>query len=138
MGAEVAVRSGAGTIVLDIRRGDGPKPALTYTFPALVTRTELVDRQPEKAAACIRGLIKAQNILKADPDRATEVGRKVFPEMEASLIAELIRRDIPYYSPAVPKPVVDDLQRFAVDMGLLKQPAPYEDVVATQFSDLWA
>ena len=29
MGAEVAVRRGVGTIVLDVRRGDGPKPAST-------------------------------------------------------------------------------------------------------------
>src|SRR5262249_21596231 len=27
MGAEVAVRRGVGTVVLDVRRGDGPKPA---------------------------------------------------------------------------------------------------------------
>ncbi len=31
MGAEVAQRSGAGTLVLDIRRGDGPKACFNYT-----------------------------------------------------------------------------------------------------------
>ncbi len=29
MGAEVAVQRGIGTVVLDVRRGDGPKPCLT-------------------------------------------------------------------------------------------------------------
>jgi len=35
MGAELAVRRGTGTLVLDARRGDGPTGASDYTFPAL-------------------------------------------------------------------------------------------------------
>src|SRR5262247_2003949 len=34
MGAEVAVRKGTGSLVLDARRGDGPAAARDYTFPA--------------------------------------------------------------------------------------------------------
>jgi len=30
MGTEVAVRRGVGTVVLDVRRGDGPKPCFNY------------------------------------------------------------------------------------------------------------
>src|SRR5579859_4900099 len=37
MGAEVAVRSGTGRLVLDARRGDGPTGSQHYTFPGLVT-----------------------------------------------------------------------------------------------------
>ena len=33
MGAEVAVRRGVGTVVLDVRRGDGPSPASTTPWP---------------------------------------------------------------------------------------------------------
>ena len=33
MGAELAVRSGAGKIVLDVRRGDGPEVCFDYTLP---------------------------------------------------------------------------------------------------------
>src|SRR6266487_1534539 len=36
MGAEVALRGGFGTLVVDARRGDGPKGSRHYTFPALV------------------------------------------------------------------------------------------------------
>jgi NitT/TauT family transport system substrate-binding protein len=35
-GAEIAVRHGVGTVILDVRRGDGPPAARHYTFPALV------------------------------------------------------------------------------------------------------
>ncbi len=35
MGAEIAVRRGVGTVVLDVRRGDGPKPCFNYTMPVI-------------------------------------------------------------------------------------------------------
>ena len=35
MGAEIAVRSGVGTLVLDVRRGDGPKEGFNYTMATL-------------------------------------------------------------------------------------------------------
>ena len=35
MATEIAVRSGAGTVVLDVRRGDGPDGCFDYTFASL-------------------------------------------------------------------------------------------------------
>jgi NitT/TauT family transport system substrate-binding protein len=74
MGAEIAVRRGVGTIVLDVRRGDGPKACFNYTMSALATTDRLTARSPEAAAAAVRALVRTQAALKADPDRATEVG----------------------------------------------------------------
>ena len=127
MGAEVAVRGGIGTVVLDIRRGQGPEAARQYTFPALVARR---DTPAELARAATRGLMRAQALLREDPTCATDVGRRVFPPMEAKLIAELIRRDAPYYEAAISPAVFDALNRFAADMGLLKTAPPYGEVVA--------
>ena len=59
--------------------------------------------EPEKAAAAVRALVKTQKALKADPKRATKVGEKWFPAFEASLIATLIERDLPFYDPAIPR-----------------------------------
>ena len=137
MGAEVAVRRGIGTIVLDVRRGDGPPPALQYTFPAFVTTERKIREEPETVAAAVRAVVRAQRALREDPDRATEVGRRLFPPMEAELIAELIRRDLPYYDPTITEEMVGSLNQFAQDMGLLSKPVPYEQVVATQFRHLW-
>src|ERR687887_2252350 len=74
MGAEVAVRRGVGTVVLDVRRGDGPPAARDYTFPALVTTERMIEREPETAAAAIRAIIKTQAALRQNVARATEVG----------------------------------------------------------------
>jgi NitT/TauT family transport system substrate-binding protein len=130
MGAEVAVRSGIGTLVLDARR-DGSEEAKGYTFPALVATQKLIDENPAAAAGAVRAIMSAQKALKENPERATEVGRKLFPPTEASLIAELIRRDLPFYDAAISQKSVDSMNRFAQDLGLLSRPVHYRQVVWT-------
>ena len=137
MGAEVAIQRGTGTLVLDARRGDGPKNLYGYTFGALVTRADVVEKTPDKAAAAVRALVKTQKALKEDPKRATKVGEKWFPAFEASLIAKLVERDLPYYDPAISKGAFDSMCKFAQTTGLTKGVGRYEDVVATQFANLW-
>jgi len=137
MGAEVAVQRGLGTLVFDARRGDGPPSVRGYTFGVLATRADLVEKEPEKAAAAVRALIKTQKALKEDPKRATKVGEKWFPPFEASLIATLVDRDLPYYDPTISKATFDGTARFAQVTGLTTGLGKYEDVVATQFSNLW-
>ena len=69
--------------------------------------------------------------------RATEVGRKLFPASEAELIAELIRRDLPYYDASISQEFVAGMNEFARNAGILKGNPSYEQVVATQFSSSW-
>ena len=137
MGAEVAVRRGVGTVVLDVRRGDGPKACFDYTMSALAAADRLIERSPEAAAAAIRAIVKTQAALKEDVSRATQVGRKLFAPDEAALIAELIRRDLPYYDPSVSPEFVAGMNQFARDIGILRGEIAYEQVVATQFARLW-
>lgn len=137
MGAAIAVRRGVGTIVLDVRRGDGPRTCFNYTMLALATTDRLIRHSPEVPAAAVRALIRTQAALKADPDRATEVGGKLFPPDAAALIAELIRRDLPYYDPSISPVAVAGMNQFARDVGILRGDAPYKKVVATQFAALW-
>lgn len=137
MGAEVAVRRGVGTIVIDVRRGDGPKECFNYTMASVAAADRLIARNPEQAAAAIRAIVKTQEALKRDVGQATEVGRKLFPPQEAGLIAELIRRDLPYYDPAISEDFVAGMNGFARDLGILKGTPRYEEVVATSFRHLW-
>ncbi len=137
MGTEIAVRRGVGTVVLDVRRGDGPKPCFNYTISALATTDRLIRETPDVAAAAVRALVKTQMALKADPERAAEVGRKLFPADAAALIADLIRRDAPYYDAAISREFVVGINQFARDVGILQGDPPYEKIVATQLADLW-
>jgi NitT/TauT family transport system substrate-binding protein len=132
MGAEVAVRRGVGTVVLDVRRGDGPKGCFNYTMASLATTSALIERSPDIASAAVRAIIKTQAALKRDVSLATTVGRKLFPPSEAELIADLIRRDLPYYDPAISPEFVAGMNRFARDVGILSGDVPYDAIVAHQ------
>jgi NitT/TauT family transport system substrate-binding protein len=137
MGAEVAVRRAVGTVVLDVRRGDGPKPCFNYTAATIAATDALIARAPEQGAAAVRAIVKTQAALKASVARAAEVGKKLFPPSEAALIVELIRRDLPYYDAALSPDFVTDMTEFARRQGLLAGQVSYGDVVATQFAPLW-
>jgi NitT/TauT family transport system substrate-binding protein len=136
MGAEVAVTRGIGTVVLDIRRGDGPKPCFNYTMASVATTDALIARAPEQAAAVVRAIVKTQRAL-ADPALAAKAGTMLFPPQEAALTAELIRRDVPYYDASIGRDFVAGMNQFGRDLGILKGAPAYEDVVATQFAPLW-
>ena len=138
MGAEVAISSGIAKCIIDVRRGDGPPAAFNFTQPALVTSQKLVDEQPEVTAGAVRAIVKTLKALKADASLATKVAQGLFPEKETGLIATLIERDQPYYDANISADFVDGMNAFARNAGLLKGgPVPYEDIVATQFCDLW-
>ena len=137
MGAEVAVRRGIGDVVLDVRRGDGPKGCFDYTMASIATTDRLIEKSPEVAAAAVRAMVKTQNALKKDVARAADVGRKLFPPEQAELIVELIRRDLPYYDAAISESFVTGMNQFARELGLLSADVPYEKVVATRFRELW-
>ncbi len=137
MGAEVAVKRGVGTVVLDVRRGDGPKPCFNYTMASMATTERLIERSPETAAAAVRAIVNTQAALKGNVALAGEVGRKLFPPAEAALIAELIRRDLPFYDATISPTFVAGMNQFARDLGILGRHVAYEDVVATPLSHLW-
>lgn len=137
MGAEVAVRRGVGTMVLDIRRGDGPKGCFDYTMASIATTDRLIAERPDAVAAAVRGIAGVHRLLKANPERAAEVGAKRFPPSEAALITDLIRRDLPYYDATISRPFVASMQQFLMDVGKLPAAMPYEDVVAAEFAPFW-
>ena len=130
MGAEIAVREGVGTVVLDARRQDSEE-VKGYTFPALVCTEKTVRERPQLAMAARQAVVEAQRVLKREPERATEIGRKHFPPQEAELIAELIRRDAPFYDPAITAPTIDAMNQFARSLGLLARKVTYKDLVWT-------
>src|SRR5205085_2378101 len=57
MGAEVAVREGVGTVVLDARR-DGSPEIKGYTFPALVATEKTIRERPQLAETAIKALAR--------------------------------------------------------------------------------
>ncbi len=134
MGAELAVRRGVGTVVLDARRDPGVPD---YTMASIVASDRLIADRPEVAAAAVRAVVAAQRALQGNVELARDIGRKLFPETEAELIAGLIKRDLPFYSAAISRPAVERMIGFSQAAGILKRHPAYEEVVAMQFAPLW-
>jgi len=137
MRAELAIRRGMATMLLDVRRGDGPAVARSYTFPALVASERLVAERPDDAAAAVRAVVKTQQALRADPSLAAEAARRIFPPEETALIGAQVARDAPFFDPTISPDAIDGACRFAQSIGQLTASLPYEQIVATQFRHLW-
>src|SRR5215470_6864969 len=129
MATEIAVTSGFGTIVLDVRRGDGPPGCFDYTMPVLAMRDPQDDRSLDIAARAYRALVATQQALKADVSLATEVGKRRFPPHEAALIAGIVERDLPFYTAEISEHSFNAINDFARHMSILDEGMPYSDVV---------
>jgi ABC-type nitrate/sulfonate/bicarbonate transport system substrate-binding protein len=130
MGAEVAVRRGVGTVVLDVRRGDGPKACFNFTMASIAASGRLIEHSPTVGPAAARAIAGAHAALKNDVTLAAKIGRKLFPPTEAELIAELIKRDLPYYDTTISRNFVAGMNQFARDVGVLSGDVAYEKIVA--------
>lgn len=137
MAADMAVRSGVGTILIDARRGGGPPGSAGLTFPALVAGTRLLAEDKERARAAVRGVVAAQRALTAHPERAFRAAAR-FPDHERTLIAGQIRRDAPFYDPRITRDAVSAMHAFAAAAGILEGPEPaYEQAVAVEMAGDW-
>jgi NitT/TauT family transport system substrate-binding protein len=138
IGAEIAVRRGVGTIVLDVRRGDGPIGCFNYTMASIATTDQLIRETPETAAAAVVAVSRAQSALKANPEVAFSIAEKFFPAAEAAMIVDVVRRDLPFYETAITPVAVTGMNEFARHMGHLTVDVDYKDVVAPEFMHLWS
>jgi NitT/TauT family transport system substrate-binding protein len=137
MGGETATSTGAGKILVDVRRGDDPAEVRFCTFAGMATTDDFIAREPEAMAAAVRAIVKAQKALRADPSLAREVGRRKFPEDAAELIANVVARDVEFYDPAITEERITKMNNFAQSVGQLSAPVKYEDVVAVRYRELW-
>lgn len=131
MAAEIAVQSGSGKVLLDVRRGDGPAECFDYTMASMAVTDQFLEQRPAEATALIQAVREAHKALKADVSLASEVGRRRFPQGQAALVSRLVERDLPYYSTEISRKAVREMNRFARSRGVLEGDPAYEDVVAS-------
>ena len=138
MATELALSGGYGSMVLDVRRGDGPAGCFDYTMGVLATTQQLVEQSPDVVAAAVRALVATQAALKADPSRATEAAARRFPTRETGLIERIVERDLAFYKAQIGEPSIVAINEFARWLGILNADLPRSEVVAMQFSHLWS
>ena len=85
----------------------------------------------------MRAINKTHEALRNNIELATEVGQKLFPEAEAKLIADVVKRDLPYYSTAISEDFVRGMNAFQKAVGIVENDVPYEKAVSLDFSKYW-
>jgi sulfonate transport system substrate-binding protein len=138
LGCELATQLGAGSVIIDPRRGDGPIGAGNYSFAALATTESNIERNSERIEAVIRAIVRAQSIIRSEPQRAAEVVTRFFPPVEAELMGRILERDADFYRSSISASAIDGMNRFATAMGLISSPVPYDQVVVTHLQHLWS
>jgi ABC-type nitrate/sulfonate/bicarbonate transport system substrate-binding protein len=137
MGAETAVSSGVGKVLVDVRRGDDPGAVRHFTFAGIATTDQILATKRPALLAFVRAIVKAQRALRDDPGLAEEVGRSKFPDDSAALIARTIARDVTFYDPVITEDMVNQLNAFAHAIGHLTAPVGYHDVVDVGVCEAW-
>jgi NitT/TauT family transport system substrate-binding protein len=110
LGCELAIQLGAGCVIVDTRRGDGPIGAGNYSFATLATTESNIERNSERIEAVVRAIGRAQSIIRTEPQRATEVTRKLFPSTEAELTSQILERDKEFYRPAISVVAISEMK----------------------------
>ena len=137
MGAETAVSRGAGKIHIDVRRGDDPCDARHFTFAAMATTDAYLERDAPRVEGAVRAVVKAQDMLRADPSLARQIGQGKFPPESAALITRTIERDVAFYDPVITEEAIASINAFAQAIGHLSGPVPYDQVVDVRFRQWW-
>ena len=137
LGAETVVASGAGKVLIDVRRGDDPADVRHFTFAAMATTNDYLGRNAAGVEAAVRAVVKAQRMLQADPSLAQKIGEAKFPPDAAALIVRTIERDVGFYDPVITEEAVASMNAFAQAIGYLPGPVPYDQVVDVRFRQCW-
>jgi ABC-type nitrate/sulfonate/bicarbonate transport system substrate-binding protein len=137
MGAETAVSRGAGKILIDVRRGDDPCDARNFTFAAMTTTDDYLQRDAAGVESAVRAIVKAQKLLRADPSLSKQIGQRKFASDAAALITRTIERDLEFYDPMISEEAVVSMNAFAQAIGHLAGPVPYDQVVDVRFRQWW-
>ncbi len=137
LGAETVVDSGAGKVLIDVRRGDDPADVRHFSFAALATTDTYLESNSAGVETAVRAIVKAQRMLRADPSLAQKIGQGKFPPDAAELIVRTIQRDVGFYDPVITEEAVATMNAFAQAIGYLPGPVPYDQVVDVRFRQCW-
>src|SRR5262249_60119361 len=108
-----------------------------WPFRALAPTERRVKEHPDVAAGAVGAIVKTQQALRANPQRAVKAAQRLFPAEEASLIAFEVARDAPFYDPTITEEMVTHISPFAREIGPLEGDVTSDELVATRFAGLW-
>jgi NitT/TauT family transport system substrate-binding protein len=129
--------AGVGRIVFDLRN-----TAKETTYSKLPTSTlqatkEWIDANPGVAQKLVRAVTRANNTLREDPKTALPALQQMFTELDPQLVSKIYEASQAHFNSEISAATYAAAMEIYHKTGLIKKDVPYDQVVATQFANIW-
>ena len=99
--SDTAVVKNGAFMLLDLTRG-GYEPLRDFLYITLIARDEWLDKNPETATRLVRGLAKAEKLMRERPEEARNALRTFFEKTDEAVFDAALKNNLPAY-PASPR-----------------------------------
>jgi NitT/TauT family transport system substrate-binding protein len=130
--------AGIGRVVFDLRNTSKETTYSKLPTSTLQATKKWIDANPEVATKLVRAVTRANNTLREDPQTALPALQQMFTELDPQLVAEIYRASQSHFTSEISAATYAAAMEIYHQTGLIKEDVPYQDVVATQFADVWA
>lgn len=135
--ASQIVASGAGRIALDLRTTQSETLFSRLPSTAFQATRDWVEANPDTAAALVKGITRANNLLREDVDQSIAVLSQLYPNIPITEVRAMHAAEHAGFRSAVPRESFVFTQDMYLKMGAISQTFAYEDLIATRFAHLW-
>jgi|SRR5579875_347065 NitT/TauT family transport system substrate-binding protein len=123
----IALQEGLGTMLVDV-----PKELDAFSSSPLSISKTFLEKSPKEAYAVFNALKEALNFIHSDKTGTLEIAKKQFASANPKVLEAALTRMEPWYSKdgRFTRANVEQTQKIAVELKVMPQVVPYDDVVA--------
>ena len=130
-------QAGVGRVVFDLRNTSRETTYSKLPTSTLQATKAWIDANPEVAKKLVRAVTRANNTLRDDPQTALPALTQMFAELDPQLVSKIYEVSRSHFNSEISSATYAAAMEIYHSTGLIHQDVPYEEVVATQFADIW-
>lgn len=130
-------QAGVGRVVFDLRNTSKETTYSKLPTSTLQATKEWIDANPEVAKKLVRAVTRANNTLRDDPQTALPALQQMFAELDPQLVSKIYEASQSHFNSEISAATYAAAMEIYHKTGLIHEDVPYEEVVATQFADIW-
>ncbi len=131
------LKSGLAKIALDLRTTKSSTSYALLPSTTLQATSDWIQKNPEAAAGVVRAVARANKTLRHDKEKSLRVLSKLYSNIDPSDVKSMHEGEHYSFRSAIQKEQYDIAQNIYMQLKMIARAFPYEDAVATQFSELW-
>jgi ABC-type nitrate/sulfonate/bicarbonate transport system substrate-binding protein len=128
---------GLADVLLDLRASDTPYPVSRIVEGSVVALDEWVRVHRDAGLRVSRAVSCAERAMRTNPELVARAYRQNFPSLGPEVFENIAKFQPQVYWPRITKENIEALNYAYRQLGLLKRPVRFDDVVATGFPLSW-